>query len=423
MRKKNILPLLLLTTMPFSALYAAAVETGMNVPRPNDVMQVKTVKGQVLDSEGSPLAGVSIKVEGTRQGVVSDVNGNFVLNLPGGQDANLVFSFIGMKTQVVHSSKAGNNGLTVTMKDDATVLGEVVATGMQQVKKCQMTGSASVITAKDIKDQGITSIDRILEGMVAGLNSTTLSGAPGVRSQITIRGANSLNGNTEPLWIVDGLPLQQGVPTNNSGNYAQTIMQDGVGNIMPEDIESIRGQIEQASILLLQLEIPVPAVSRAAEIAHRAGVYVILNPAPACSLPEDIFDCISLIIPNRTEMHMLTGYEPSDAESADAAFKKMHSMGIRDIILTLGSEGCIVDQQDRSERIAIPARKVKAVDTTGAGDTFCGALCVALSEGGNLVEAAEFATCAAALAVQRPGAQESAPCRSDVMSMCGGGRA
>ena len=67
MRKKNILPLLLLTTMPFSALYAAAVETGMNVPRPNDVMQVKTVKGQVLDSEGSPLAGVSIKVEGTRQ--------------------------------------------------------------------------------------------------------------------------------------------------------------------------------------------------------------------------------------------------------------------------------------------------------------------------------------------------------------------
>lgn len=91
-------------------------------------------QGQVLDSEGSPLAGVSIKVEGTRQGVVSDVNGNFVLNLPGGQDANLVFSFIGMKTQVVHSSKAGNNGLTVTMKDDATVLGEVVATGMQQVK-------------------------------------------------------------------------------------------------------------------------------------------------------------------------------------------------------------------------------------------------------------------------------------------------
>lgn len=239
MRKKNILPLLLLTTMPFSVLYAAAVETGMNVPRPNDVMQVKTVKGQVLDSEGSPLAGVSIKVEGTRQGVVSDVNGNFVLNLPGGQDANLVFSFIGMKTQVVHSSKAGNNGLTVTMKDDATALGEVVATGMQQVKKYQMTGSASVITAKDIKDQGITSIDRILEGMVAGLNSTTLSGAPGVRSQITIRGANSLNGNTEPLWIVDGLPLQQGVPTNNSGNYAQTIMQDGVGNIMPEDIESI----------------------------------------------------------------------------------------------------------------------------------------------------------------------------------------
>lgn len=213
------------------------------------------------------------------------------------------------------------------------------------------------------------------------------------------------------------------ITVDASGENSIVVASGANADITVEDIESIRGQIEQASILLLQLEIPVPAVSRAAEIAHRAGVYVILNPAPACSLPEDIFDCISLIIPNRTEMHMLTGYEPSDAESADAAFKKMHSMGIRDIILTLGSEGCIVDQQDRSERIAIPARKVKAVDTTGAGDTFCGALCVALSEGGNLVEAAEFATCAAALAVQRPGAQESAPCRSDVMSMCGGGRA
>ena len=75
--------------------------------------------------------------------------------------------------------------------------------------------------------------------MVPGLNSTIISGAPGVRAQITIRGENSLSGNTEPLWILDGLPILQGVPKNNSGNYAATIMQDGIGNIMPEDIESI----------------------------------------------------------------------------------------------------------------------------------------------------------------------------------------
>lgn len=89
------------------------------------------------------------------------------------------------------------------------------------------------------------------------------------------------------------------ITVDASGENSIVVASGANADITVEDIESIRGQIEQASILLLQLEIPVPAVSRAAEIAHRAGVYVILNPAPACSLPEDIFDCISLIIPNR----------------------------------------------------------------------------------------------------------------------------
>ena len=125
------------------------------------------------------------------------------------------------------------------MRESAEALDEVVVTGMEVIKKDRMTGSATVITAKDLKMQGITSIDRILEGKVAGLNSATVSGAPGTRSKITIRGENNLSGNSEPLWIVDGLPMTQGVPQSNTGDYAGTIMQDGVGNIMPEDIESI----------------------------------------------------------------------------------------------------------------------------------------------------------------------------------------
>ena len=202
------------------------------------VQSKKTVKGRVTDSSGNPLPGVSVVIQDTQKGIATDANGNFAIALADNEKNALVFSFIGMKTQVVKITNFDKE-IKVVLREDAAVLGEVVATGMQVIKKNQMTGSASVITSKDIKDQGITSIDRILGGMVPGLNSTILSGAPGARAQITIRGENSLSGNTEPLWILDGLPILQGVPKNNSGNYAATIMQDGIANVMPEDIESI----------------------------------------------------------------------------------------------------------------------------------------------------------------------------------------
>ncbi|MDO5665145.1 MAG: SusC/RagA family TonB-linked outer membrane protein [Bacteroidia bacterium] len=199
--------------------------------------QRKIIKGQVRDSFGDTLPGVSVQIKGTTQGIATDADGKFTISVPEGENPILVFSYIGMKTQTV--SVIDDKELKIVMEESAEMLSEVVATGMQVINREQMTGSASVITAKELANQGITSVDRILGGMIPGLNATTLSGAPGVRAQITIRGENSLNGNTEPLWIVDGLPLLTGVPRNNSGNYAATIMQDGVGNIMPEDIESI----------------------------------------------------------------------------------------------------------------------------------------------------------------------------------------
>lgn len=198
---------------------------------------VKGVKGTVTDRQGHPLPGVTIVVKGTGVGVSTDTDGNFKLNYYA-RDMELVFSFIGMKMQTYKVKTDGEN-IRITMQDEAASLDEVVVTGMEIVKRDRMTGSASVLTAKDLKAQGITGIDQILEGRIAGLNSTTVSGAPGTRSRITIRGENNLNGNTEPLWIVDGLPMMSGVPKNNTGDYAGTIMQDGVGNIMPDDIESI----------------------------------------------------------------------------------------------------------------------------------------------------------------------------------------
>ena len=179
-------------------------------------------------------------------------------------------------------------------------------------------------------------------------------------------------------------------------------------DLTPEDVDSVADVIRSADYLILQLEIPVESVLRAAKIAHEAGVYVILNPAPACHLPDELFGYISLITPNQTESALLSGIE----DNLDAAVEKLMQLGVKDVVVTLGSKGSLVISE--GTRTLVPSLKVKAVDTTAAGDTFCGALCVALSEGCSLVDAAGFATKASALTVQKMGAQDSIPFRSDI---------
>ena len=195
---------------------------------------------------------------------------------------------------------------------------------------------------------------------------------------------------------------------DDQGENVISVAPGANGDITVEDIESIRPVIEAADYLILQLEIPVAAVAKAAEIGKAAGVCVILNPAPACRLPEEIFKNISLITPNQTEIALLTGVEGD----ITLAMKKLQEMGVQDIILTLGSKGSAIWNGSGYE--TVPAQKVKAVDATAAGDTFCGGLCVGLSEGLGLKEAAEFATKASAKTVQKLGAQESIPYRSEI---------
>lgn len=183
-------------------------------------------------------------------------------------------------------------------------------------------------------------------------------------------------------------------------------------DITEADIEANRKAIEEASILLLQLEIPVEAVVKAAKIGHEAGVYVILNPAPACDLPEEIYRYLSLIIPNQTEIALMTGIEARDEEGAAKAVEALRDKGVKDVIVTMGSKGSMVYHEGKAT--FVPSQKVNAVDTTAAGDTYCGGLCVALSEGKDIIEAARFATAASALTVQKQGAQESIPYRKDI---------
>ncbi len=184
-------------------------------------------------------------------------------------------------------------------------------------------------------------------------------------------------------------------------------------DVTVEDIEASRKDIEAASIVLLQLEIPVDAVVRAAKIAYKAGVYVVLNPAPACKLPDEIYNYLSLIIPNQTEIELMTGIEAKDEKRAAKAVEVLKQKGVKDVIVTMGSKGSIVYNSGKTT--LVPAHKVEAVDTTAAGDTYCGALCVALYEGKDIIEAAKFATAASALTVQKSGAQDSIPYRKDII--------
>ena len=184
------------------------------------------------------------------------------------------------------------------------------------------------------------------------------------------------------------------------------------GDLTPSDIEVNAELIRDCAILVLQNEIPVESVMLAAKIAHEAGAYVILNPAPACALPEEIFQYIDLMTPNQTESEFYTGIPVNDEESAQKAADALRAKGVGDIIMTMGSKGSMGFTSEGT--FFTPSRKVVAVDTTAAGDTFCGGLAVALSEGKNLKEAAEFATAASALTVQKMGAQESIPYRNNL---------
>lgn len=174
-----------------------------------------------------------------------------------------------------------------------------------------------------------------------------------------------------------------------------------------QDIMQATNCIEKAAIILMQLEIPVETVAHAASVATALNKKVILNPAPVCSLNDELLKLVSIITPNETEAYMLTGIKVTDEATAEQAAGYLHAKGIATVIITLGSKGALVLHEDVC--IVVHAPVVQAVDTTAAGDVFNGALAVALSENKTMVAAVEFACKAAAVSVTRMGAQASAP--------------
>jgi ribokinase len=182
--------------------------------------------------------------------------------------------------------------------------------------------------------------------------------------------------------------------------------------LSPEDVSRAALAFQGARVVLVQLEIPLPAVEAAVGMANRHQIPVILNPAPAVPLGEDLLARIDILTPNESEAEGLTGIRCEDEQSAEKAARKLLEKGIRQVIVTLGARGALIVNREGTRLVS--AYRVVAVDTTAAGDAFSGALAAATASGMAIEDAVEFATKAAAISVTRMGAQPSLPTRAEV---------
>lgn len=216
--------------------------------------------------------------------------------------------------------------------------------------------------------------------------------------------------NTDYVFIDDfkasGVAL---ISVDGQGENSIVVALGANASLCKSDIDKVKAEVINADYVLMQLEIPLDTVGYVTQLAFEHGVKVILNPAPACSLPAELLPRLFMIVPNKSEAEMLSGISIKDWESAKDAARIIHEKGVGLVVITLGEMGALVLEGNRFYQVA--AETVTPVDTTAAGDTFCGAVAVALAEGKCLREAVAFANRAAAFSVMRMGAQSSIPFR------------
>lgn len=198
-----------------------------------------------------------------------------------------------------------------------------------------------------------------------------------------------------------------------SGENSIVISAGANGHLDETVVAEFQSEITQADCLLMQLETPLPAIIQAAKIAKENNTQVVLNPAPARALPDELLSLLDMITPNETEAEILTGIKVVDELTASQAAAIFHQNGIEKVLITLGSKGVFISEKGGGS--IVPGFRVQAVDTTAAGDTFNGALVTAILEEKSLAEAIRFAHAAAAISVTRKGAQPSIPARQEVL--------
>ncbi|MES2456815.1 MAG: TonB-dependent receptor plug domain-containing protein [Bacteroidota bacterium] len=204
-----------------------------------DYFQDLKVNGKVTDKSGGTMSGVGVREKGTPNAVSTNAKGEFTISVK--QGAVLTFSYVGYKT--VERLVDGSADISVSLEEDASDLQQVniVSTGYQDLNKKLFTGAATSLKASDVKRDGITDISRMLEGRVAGVSVQNVSGTFGAAPKIRVRGATSISGDNKPLWVVDGIILEDVVNISNeqlSTGDPSTLIGSSVAGLNPDDIES-----------------------------------------------------------------------------------------------------------------------------------------------------------------------------------------
>lgn len=184
-----------------------------------------------------------------------------------------------------------------------------------------------------------------------------------------------------------------------------------------EQVQQAWRKLEKVDLLVMPLETPLDTIQTAVDLANQSGTCVLLNPAPARQLPASILVGVDVLVPNEPETAQLTGMSVDNPQESRSAAKHLLSLGVGNVVLTLGSRGALVLDGKTAGFTLVPPWNVSVVDTTAAGDAFVGGLAVALAEGKSLVEAAQFANAVGALAVTKQGAQPGMPVRQEVEAL------
>ncbi|MGD0573617.1 MAG: ribokinase [Sedimentisphaerales bacterium] len=202
------------------------------------------------------------------------------------------------------------------------------------------------------------------------------------------------------------------IAVDKAGNNTIVVAPGANHLLTPQDVKRAESAIASCSAIIAQLEIPVKTVEFAARLAQKFKIPFILDPAPAQKLSSELFAMTDVIKPNETEAGILTGIEVTDTKTAGKAAWKLLKRGVKTVIITMGAKGCFVVNNEINK--FFPAKKVKAVDSTAAGDAFVGGLAFCIAQGKTILEAVLFAGNVAALSVTKMGAQSSMPSMKEV---------
>ena len=260
-----------------------------------------------------------------------------------------------------------------------------------------------------------------------GSNQAVAAARAGARVQMISRlGDDAFGRLARETWAANGIDASLvgscGVATGSAvilidevrGENAIIVVPGACFTLTPEDVEAVGEAIRAAGVLLVQLELPVATVECGLRLAREAGVVTILNPAPAQSLSDAMLGLVDYLIPNESEAALLMGRVVESVAQAEGAARALMGRGARNVMVTMGAQGVLVCEEG-AEAVLVPACDAgTVVETTGAGDAFCGGFAAALSEGRTVVEAARFGCATAGISVTRGGTAPSMPRRGEI---------